>query len=650
MRFLPAQKGTAKAREPGGPTRKKVKKIEANIFIGRADLLPNRKWGRFALGFSLMAVHFFLFAPSQADFDDLGAGARAVGMGNAFVGLADDSNAVYFNPAGLGFINRAQIGVDYSRLHTGLSDKSRLGLGFISYVQPLGKVREFHYWKKTSTGTVKSSTTVQVPQVSTATKISQSAPSAQSLQKGERSQMRLARYGTAGFALRSFSLTDALQERTLYLSYGRLLNRRLAVGGTFKYLTQEYEQDAYTRIDPVFEFGKRNSLSAVSGDLGVLWNIRARFYFGLSVMDLIRPDVGLLDSEKLPSTYRMGLGFKERLSAGALDFVVRDGRWRFGSGVERWVSKNRLGLRIGAILGEEDLFDASLGFSFRFSLMQVDYGFLFPLGGIEETAGTHRLSLVYRFGRPQLNELEVGSLEYSYWELAEKKVSLEKELSQTKAQKEELERVLVEDATRRIRERVARAQIRGKTRNRASVKAAGESNVPGLGGFITHYTRRGDTLRKLAKTYYGDARQWKDIYNANRGKVGLGGRLKKGSVILVPRKGASRLSRKKLNEASRKTLPAKETRKVLSGARQKKAVVLSGKKVSRSGVAAKGPRSVTKTKGRKSGSHSVKDGETLKTIAKEHYGDSRRWVDIYKANRGKVSRGNVEPGTVLKIP
>ncbi len=47
----------------------------------------------------------------------LGVSARALGMGNSFVGLSDDASAMYFNPAGLGLIKKLEIsgGLDYYR-------------------------------------------------------------------------------------------------------------------------------------------------------------------------------------------------------------------------------------------------------------------------------------------------------------------------------------------------------------------------------------------------------------------------------------------------------------------------------------------------------------------------------------------------------
>jgi hypothetical protein len=54
------------------------------------------------------------FASVGALFD-IGMGARPLGMGGAFVGLADDENAVFYNPAGLAFLKTAGLSSLYSR-------------------------------------------------------------------------------------------------------------------------------------------------------------------------------------------------------------------------------------------------------------------------------------------------------------------------------------------------------------------------------------------------------------------------------------------------------------------------------------------------------------------------------------------------------
>lgn len=46
---------------------------------------------------------------------EIGVGARPLGMGGAFVGLADDENAAFYNPAGLAFLETAGVTSLYSR-------------------------------------------------------------------------------------------------------------------------------------------------------------------------------------------------------------------------------------------------------------------------------------------------------------------------------------------------------------------------------------------------------------------------------------------------------------------------------------------------------------------------------------------------------
>ncbi len=63
-------------------------------------------------------------------------------------------------------------------------------------------------------------------------------------------------------------------------------------------------------------------------------------------------------------------------------------------------------------------------------------------------------------------------------------------------------------------------------------------------------------------------------------------------------------------------------------------------KVTGGGAAAKSQRTYT-----------VKSGDTLSAIAKQHLGDGNKYMKIYEANRDQLSDPDkIKPGQVLKIP
>ena len=74
---------------------------------------------------------------STAQFLKLGAGARADGMGGAFVGMADDSTAIYWNPAGLNKIDKKTLSVMHAMWFEGIY------YDWASYAQKVGNIGVF---------------------------------------------------------------------------------------------------------------------------------------------------------------------------------------------------------------------------------------------------------------------------------------------------------------------------------------------------------------------------------------------------------------------------------------------------------------------------------------------------------------------------
>lgn len=79
----------------------------------------NVQYGRrtVTLGLAFMGLMALLAWPASADVSvaDLHTDVRVLGMGGAFVGLADDEAATRFNPAGLGYLQNRTINAHYNR-------------------------------------------------------------------------------------------------------------------------------------------------------------------------------------------------------------------------------------------------------------------------------------------------------------------------------------------------------------------------------------------------------------------------------------------------------------------------------------------------------------------------------------------------------
>lgn len=318
-----------------------------------------------------------LAVPARAAFEDLGAGARGPGMGNAMVPVADDVYAAHYNPAGLGVLTRPQFTAAYTQLFMGLTDGSKLGTSFFGYAHPLAEGRR----------------------------------------------------GTFAAALNSFSLDGSLyRENTLYLSYGRLAYTRpgggeLFLGTTLKYLSSSFGNFAESasatngtvsagQADPLLS--ANSSHSALDADIGALYRFMSHYQLGLQVAHFTRPNMafGAGDSDPLPMAVKLGFNYKSLISNlvaqvetksapdGSADYI-------FTTAAERWFPRaitGDFGIRGAMGIGTREHKQVSLGLSYRTRRVQMDYGFALPLGAIAATSGSHRMALTFHFGKPTEQE------------------------------------------------------------------------------------------------------------------------------------------------------------------------------------------------------------------------------------------------------
>lgn len=308
---------------------------------------------------------------SHGAFEDLGAGARAPGMSDAFVAVADDVYALHYNPAGLSRLQRPEVGASYTRLLLGLSDDSNVSTMFFGYAHPLAKNR-----------------------------------------------------GTVATAWQQLGLNSGLyQEQTFSLAYGRgawlVGPGRLRAGGALRYLRRGFGSfpEASNSINGITATGRpdpvlagKSSVGAMDADLGVLYELRRYYTLGLALKHLTQPNVALGPaSDKVPMALALGLNYGNLLSNLGLQYDgakaptgARDHNFTFAA--ERWLPRvihGDFGLRGGLSVGSRNRRQVTAGLSYRAGRMTIDYGFALWATAPSAASGSHRVSFALRFGSPR---------------------------------------------------------------------------------------------------------------------------------------------------------------------------------------------------------------------------------------------------------
>jgi hypothetical protein len=301
----------------------------------------------------VMVLGFVQLAQSTEDaggaarYLRMGVGARALSMGGAFVGLADDSTAAYWNPAGLVQLEKRELSAMYSVLSldrrynfvsfaSPVSEDSTLALSIINF--GVDELREF----------------VE--------------------KNGNPKELGL--------------FTDS--ENTALLSFAKAF-RKVALGCSLKAL--------YQSMDP-----SKGAKSAVGWgiDVGVLTNPAKSWYFGLVLQDAgsyLKWDTGHTD--RLPIDVRAGVScrlLKERLNICCdIEKIEARDNVKVHLGAEYWIGD------IFAVRGGLNSTNPTAGCSLVLSLSDIDLGLHYAFSRDTFTAFdevgdyNHRISLSLRF-------------------------------------------------------------------------------------------------------------------------------------------------------------------------------------------------------------------------------------------------------------
>ena len=286
------------------------------------------------------------------NIQNVGSGARAQGLGNSFVAVADNADAVFANPAGLGQVAQRQVSyTNVSLLYAGIEGDD-LGQHVVSYAQPLG----------------------------------------------DKMGLGLG-YERIGSSLMS--------ENGAFVSLSYQVERRLQVGLSAKYLFWSVGSipDDNGRADPL----SNQSAGNVGVDLGLLWQSPMQgAQLGVLLKNINQPNVaygevaGDADAGALPMDVHVGVGY--RLSSQSLVSIQYVRRDLTGEGDDGLVVGGEtqlvegLLLRAGGrrLLSEDAGGGLNAGLGYQWNQLVFDYAYDIGLD-LTETNGAHRFSFAYEF-------------------------------------------------------------------------------------------------------------------------------------------------------------------------------------------------------------------------------------------------------------
>lgn len=422
-------------------------------------------------------------------YNDVLPGARAMGMGTAYSAIADDAFGLFYNPAGSANTPYTQGAGTVGRM---LSPKGPLSFATGAYLRP---------YEKINTATIGAAYHLE----------------------------RQRNGGDIDSILLNYSQEYKVRQIPL--------SKPLKLGVNAKIVNSDPGTGAGGK------FG-------IGFDAGVIARSNMGLSAGIVLSDLVtaaaypRPGITLATAYTWDRRYTI-----------AGDFRVRGGLAEFYPGVEASFQQGLLRVRAGKGLTLDGVHTFAFGLGLNFSPMILDIAMSLPTGGLNRSGGGYQGTFTYRFGAPSFTGQFVGqaaaqaeALRGDLSNLTEK----QKTMSQ-QAGTAETNKAAAESQLRVLERRVAEAQDEYRAllkRNdeleyRAAEKAAGllgrpkpvevkvRSRPAPPAWPKRHIVKAGDTLRTMARQYYGDPNQWERIYDANREKVERG-LPAEGASLLIP--------------------------------------------------------------------------------------------------------------------
>lgn len=300
-------------------------------------------------------------------FDQFLSGARPAGMADAFVAVADDSNASAYNPAGLSQLRSMALFSDLSRTTQKLDDGAGSNSSRFGFTSPI--------------------------------------------KNGDWGAVTLMRSQYKGGALVEENLTQC--------GYGFRAVSNLSLGANIKVMERRYSHSPYFdqainnsgnstgQADPLFKTnGNAKKVNAI--DIGLMGSTHhyGHLRYGIVFNNINHPDISLgQDREDLSTVRKAGVSFLKgkTLLAGELRSLRRLQSQRdveTALGLEHSIDTSlfeKLSFRLGWAGGSREFKMATGGISFQFINLILDYALQIPVNSHETTPGHHMVSLTYTF-------------------------------------------------------------------------------------------------------------------------------------------------------------------------------------------------------------------------------------------------------------
>ncbi len=316
---------------------------------------------------------FFLLRTSpflRADFEELGWSAASAGMSDAAMFSRKIPSLFYINPAASSYFEKPVVGMEYENMYPGLSDGSGLIRNIFTYTHKLDGAG-------------------------------------------------------CGAGFEKFSLDDLYSESTYILNYSKNLAARGAaatintrekwfVGGNLRILQKHYGSDSYTAnainsdgsasnaADPLFAVSGSDK-TAFTLDAGFTRIFTGGWSLSSAASFITSPDTSLGGGYKRKPTLSAGAVYETGSLTVGETLRFSGGNYRSDIGFERRLKNETLKVRGGLSTGSGELKLFSMGLGYlHLGRLSIDYAFIYPLSGIKDSGGRHRMSVSFVLGKDKV--------------------------------------------------------------------------------------------------------------------------------------------------------------------------------------------------------------------------------------------------------